>query len=125
MKALMKTKPAVGNVELAEVPEPVCAGQEVKVEVKFTGICGTDLHVFEDAFRDYPPVILGHEFSGDIAEVGSELKSKKAGDQVVVLPAARWFAEDASTAGEDTICFAVFAGAWDMAPTEVSQNTRC
>lgn len=88
MKALLKTKPGKGNVELAEVAEPVCTPQEVTVEVKYSGICGTDIHVFEDTFRNYPPVILGHEFSGVVAEVGSQVKSKKVGDPVVVLPAA-------------------------------------
>ncbi len=88
MRALVKTKSGVGNVEIAEVTEPVCTAKDVKVEVKFTGICGTDIHVFEDTFRNYPPVILGHEFSGVITEVGSEVKAKKIGDQVTVLPAA-------------------------------------
>lgn len=88
MKAVVKTKPGKGNVELAEVPEPVCTPQEVTVEVKYSGICGTDIHVFEDTFRNYPPVILGHEFSGVVVAVGSQVTSKKAGEPVAVLPAA-------------------------------------
>jgi L-iditol 2-dehydrogenase len=50
MKALMKTAPGVGNVELVDIPEPACPADGVKIEVKFTGICGTDLHVYHGRF---------------------------------------------------------------------------
>lgn len=87
MKALVKTKAGQGNVELMDVPEPSCSSaKDVKIEVKFTGICGTDLHVYYDHFKNYPPVILGHEFSGIVAEVGEAVKNIRAGDRVTVLP---------------------------------------
>ena len=79
MKALVKTRPGVGNVELIDVPEPECTRDGVKVEVKFGGICGTDIHVFHDTFKNYPPVILCHEFSGIVYEVGKEIKKVKPG----------------------------------------------
>jgi len=85
MKALMKTKPGVGNVEIVDIPEPECTPNGVKVEVQYTGICGTDIHVYYDTFKNYPPVILGHEFSGIVREVGKEVKKIKAGDRVAVL----------------------------------------
>ncbi len=85
MKALVKTRPGAGNVELIDVPEPECTNAGVKVEVKFGGICGTDIHVFHDTFKSYPPVILCHEFSGIVSEVGEEIKKVKSGDPVVVM----------------------------------------
>ena len=85
MLALVKTKPGHGNVELLKVTEPNCKEHEVKVEVKYTGICGTDLHIVHGTFKSYPPVILGHEFSGVVTEVGSFIENVKAGDRVAIL----------------------------------------
>ncbi|MEJ8543866.1 zinc-dependent alcohol dehydrogenase [Brevibacillus borstelensis] len=86
MKALVKTKPGVGNVEVLNVPEPACRAGCVKIEVAFTGICGTDLHIYHDTFKNDPPVIMGHEFSGIVAEVGEGVTRYKKGDRVTVLP---------------------------------------
>jgi len=85
MKALVKTKPGVGNVELVDVPEPVCTEDGVKVEVKFAGICGTDIHVYHDTFKSYPPVTLCHEFSGVVTETGDRVRNIKPGDRVIVM----------------------------------------
>src|SRR5512147_2855116 len=70
MKALVKTRKGPGFVELREVPKPVIGAGEVLIEIKACGICGTDVHVLRDEFPYWPPVILGHEFSGQIVEVG-------------------------------------------------------
>ena len=70
MKALVKYASGEGNVEIREVEEPRCGDNQVKLEIAYCGICGTDLHVLHDTFRNYPPVILGHEFSGTVVEVG-------------------------------------------------------
>ncbi|EKN63246.1 alcohol dehydrogenase catalytic domain-containing protein [Schinkia azotoformans] len=85
MKALLKTEKGVGNVNLLEVPEPDCSKDKVKVNVAFTGICGTDLHIFHDTFKSYPPVIMGHEFSGVVTDVGEEVENVKVGDRVAIL----------------------------------------
>jgi L-iditol 2-dehydrogenase len=88
MWAVVKTKPGIGNVEYARVPEPACGPGQVKIEVSFTGICGTDIHVFHDRFRNYPPVILGHEFTGVVAETGAGVTCVRPGERVVVLPSS-------------------------------------
>ncbi|MGG3449121.1 zinc-dependent alcohol dehydrogenase [Domibacillus aminovorans] len=85
MDALLKTKYGVGNVELLTVPEPECPDDGVKIDVAYTGICGTDLHIYHETFKSYPPVIMGHEFSGVIAEVGKNVTKVKTGDRVAVL----------------------------------------
>lgn len=85
MKALLKTKPGIGNVDLLDISEPDCPKDRVKVEVAYTGICGTDLHILHDTFKSYPPVIMGHEFSGIVCEVGEQIKNVKVGDRVAVL----------------------------------------
>lgn len=85
MKALMKMKPGVGNVELVDIPEPACTPEGIKVEIVYGGICGTDIHVYYDQFKNYPPVILGHELSGFVVQTGEKIKRFKPGDRVVIL----------------------------------------
>lgn len=86
MKALVKTEKGVGFLELREVPEPVAAPDQVLIEIKAAGICGTDVHVKHDEFPYWPPVILGHEFAGEIIAVGSEVTGWQVGDRVVGEP---------------------------------------
>lgn len=86
MKALVKTKKGAGHVELIDIAEPACAPDGVKIEVKYSGICGTDLHIWHDTFGYRPPVVLGHEFSGVVVETGILVTVIKPGDRVVVLP---------------------------------------
>jgi L-iditol 2-dehydrogenase len=87
MKAVMKYAPGNGNVAYMDTAEPVCGDNQVKVEVAFCGICGTDLHVLHDTFRNYPPVILGHEFAGTIVEMGKDVSGLALRDRVTVLGA--------------------------------------
>ena len=86
MTALVKTAKGKGLIELKEVPVPEIAGDEVLIEVKAAGICGTDLHIYHDEFPYWPPVILGHEFAGVIARVGKNIEGWKPGDRVVGEP---------------------------------------
>ncbi|MGH9847921.1 MAG: zinc-dependent alcohol dehydrogenase, partial [Blastocatellia bacterium] len=76
-----------GNVEVRQMPEPPCNDGQVKIEVAWCGVCGTDLHVLHDTFRNYPPVILGHEFAGVVVEAGKGVTRVKPGERVAVFPA--------------------------------------
>lgn len=87
MKALLKYAPGNGNLDVRDVPEPVCGEDQVKVEVAYCGVCGTDIHVLHDTFRNYPPVILGHELAGTVVEVGQKAAHVNVGDRVTVLGA--------------------------------------
>ncbi len=86
MKALVKTQKGEGFIEYKEMPDPKPGPGEVLIEVKAAGICGTDIHVKHDRFPYWPPVILGHEFSGDVIELGPDCKYYKVGDRVVGEP---------------------------------------
>ena len=87
MEALIKYDKGRGNVALMEVPEPRCEKHQVILDVNCCGICGTDLHVYHDTFRNYPPVILGHEFAGTIVELGTRVQGVNLGDSFAVLGA--------------------------------------
>ncbi|MCE5348149.1 MAG: galactitol-1-phosphate 5-dehydrogenase [Bacteroidales bacterium] len=66
-----------------DVPDPVILANEVLVKVKACGICGSDVHGFDGSTgRRIPPMIMGHEASGLIAETGKDVKAWKKGDRV-------------------------------------------
>lgn len=98
MKAVVKYQKGPGNVALQEMPEPTCAPNQVILEVDSCGICGTDLHVYHDTFKNYPPVILGHEFAGRVVETGKEVRNIRNGEAFAVLGAV------AVTCGECRYC---------------------
>lgn len=82
MKALVKTEPGFGNLEILEKEIPTPSENEVKIKVHYAGICGTDVHTYEGHYKVNYPVTLGHEFSGEIVEVGSNVNDFKVGDRV-------------------------------------------
>jgi L-iditol 2-dehydrogenase len=86
MRALVKTMKGKGFIELKDVPAPSIGDSEVLIDVKACGICGTDLHIYHDEFPYYPPVILGHEFSGTIAAVGRNVQGWAVDDRVIGEP---------------------------------------
>ena len=88
MKAVVKTRAEPGNVELTEMPEPRPEAGQVVIEVRNAGICGTDIHILKSEYLIKPPVILGHEFCGEIVEVGRDVTGFGAGDRVTVNPSA-------------------------------------
>jgi len=89
MKALVKTQKGVGYIELRDMPQPAPAAGEVLIRVAACGICGTDIHVKHDTFPYWPPVILGHEFTGEVVELGAEIKKLRVGDRIVAEPHTR------------------------------------
>lgn len=90
MKAVVKTAKGPGNVAYIDFPTPEKPGPgELLIEVKATGICGTDLHILHDTFRNRPPVVLGHEFAGVVLETGAGVTRFKPGDRVTAEAPAR------------------------------------
>jgi L-iditol 2-dehydrogenase len=66
-----------------DVPEPKCCDDEVLIQVKACGICGSDVHGMDGSTgRRIPPIIMGHEASGVIVETGSDVKGFTKGDRV-------------------------------------------
>ncbi|MCX5792023.1 MAG: L-threonine 3-dehydrogenase [Elusimicrobia bacterium] len=85
MKALVKAKPEKG-LWLQDVPKPQINDNEVLVKIRQTAICGTDIHIYqwdEWAQRTIPvPMHVGHEFVGEIAELGKNVKGHFLGERV-------------------------------------------
>jgi L-iditol 2-dehydrogenase len=83
MRALVKTGQGPGNLELRDVPIPQIKHDEVLIRVRACGICGSDLKIEDDQHPYTPPVVVGHEFAGEIAEIGNNVDNWAAGDRVV------------------------------------------
>lgn len=85
MKASVLIKPGV--LEVQEVDVPDIGEDEVLVKVAYAGICGSDVPRanLEDGARMYP-LILGHEFSGTVDRVGSQVTKVQVGDKIAVAP---------------------------------------
>jgi len=76
-----------GQIEIRETDRPTYQADEVLVHIQRIGVCGSDIHVFhgKHPYTSYP-VVQGHEVSGTIAELGSEVKDLSIGDKVVFMP---------------------------------------
>lgn len=83
MKALVKKEKGFGNMELVEIDEPVINDDQVKIKIEYSGICGSDIHSYKGEYNNIkPPVVLGHEFSGIVTEIGANVTGIKVGDRV-------------------------------------------
>lgn len=86
------------DIRVETIDEPVIAPGKVKIKVEWTGICGSDLHEYAAGpifvpvdephyvSKDKAPIVMGHEFSGQVAEVGEGVTKVQVGDPVVVEP---------------------------------------
>lgn len=84
MRAAVFTGP--GAIELTELGDPAWADDEVVIRVATCGICGTDRAIYRGEAPAARPVVLGHEFSGEVVEVGAAVTSLSVGDLVTVDP---------------------------------------
>jgi L-iditol 2-dehydrogenase len=82
MLAIRKLARGIGNIEIKDVPKPSAGPDQVVIKVDSAGICGTDLHIYLDEFETHPPVTIGHEVAGRIAEIGTNVTGWKEGDRV-------------------------------------------
>ncbi|MGI6331350.1 MAG: zinc-dependent alcohol dehydrogenase [Zhaonellaceae bacterium] len=82
MKAVRKYGEGVKEWHLVDAPEPTPGPGEVKIKVAYTGICGSDLHMYLGNPEGPPDLIPGHEFSGTVVEVGPGVTEVKVGDRV-------------------------------------------
>ncbi len=87
MKAIVKSKPERG-LWMEDVPMPVVGHNDVLIKIKKAAVCGTDLHIYKwDEWAQNTiktPVVIGHEYMGEVVEIGSEVDRVKVGERVTV-----------------------------------------
>ena len=84
MKAAVIEQKNILKTQEVDVPEP--SENEVLIEVYASGICGTDLHIYQGDYKGTYPIIPGHEFSGIVRKAGAAVRNFKEGDRVAVEP---------------------------------------
>ena len=91
MRAVVKYGRQDKNVEVRDVPEPTMGPDQVLIEVKATGVCGSDVHMWREqqSWAVKQPLVLGHEFCGVIADVGANVSGFKIGQRVACETAAQ------------------------------------
>ena len=84
MKALLKTAHGVG---IANVPDPILRSpHDVLIRIAVSGLCRTDIYVADGLIRCKNPLVLGHEFSGIVEQIGRSVQGVHPGDRVTVMP---------------------------------------
>lgn len=84
MKAAVYKGPA--DIVIEEVEQPRIGYQDILVKVCACGICGSDLHTYKDGLYTEPGQIMGHEFSGEVVQVGKGVLNIKNGDRITAIP---------------------------------------
>ncbi len=93
------------DIRIEDVPKPEVRSSEVLIRVRSVGICGSELHAYEGASRRRkPPLIMGHEFSGEAAEIGADVKHLGVGERIVVDPIIRCGACEQCLRGQGNVC---------------------
>jgi L-idonate 5-dehydrogenase len=81
---------AAGDLRVEDVPTPALGPRQLRVRVRFGGICGSDLHYFQHGgfgtVRVKEPMVLGHEVAGVIEEAGAEVRGFAAGERIAISP---------------------------------------
>jgi L-iditol 2-dehydrogenase len=114
LKAVVKSRPGPG-VEVAELPAPEPGEGDVLIRVRAAAICGSDLGIYDytPAYsRMKLPVVMGHEFSGEVAEIGPGVEGFEAGDRVLsesvkACGVCRFCREGMSNLCEDSTLFGI------------------
>ncbi|MCQ4636819.1 alcohol dehydrogenase catalytic domain-containing protein [Anaerovorax odorimutans] len=83
MRAVVKFKDGKDGWEIRDIERITPKDNEVEIKVMATGICGSELHLYHDNHTYAPPVVVGHEFCGEIVRVGKDVTKWKIGDRVV------------------------------------------
>lgn len=101
MRALRKTH---DGVLVEDVAIPAVGSGDVRIQVECVGLCRTDLYVAQGRIEVEVPRILGHEFAGEVAEVGSEVRGFAVGQRVTVMPVLACGACGPCVAGQRRSC---------------------
>lgn len=76
----------IRTIEVEDAPDPVAGPADVVLAVRACGICGSDLHTYLEGALVQPGQVLGHEFAGEVVEVGSAVRGIAVGDRVTGIP---------------------------------------
>jgi len=98
----------VKKISIQERPKPKCSDNKVLIKIKEVGVCGSDIHFYNEGrignFVINKPIVLGHESSGIVVEVGKEVKGLKIGDRVSIEPGVPCYKCEFCKIGRYNLC---------------------
>ena len=107
----------VHDLRIQDLPDPEPASNEVLIRVKAAGLCGTDVHMWEGTNQEGTfPFVPGHEWSGEVVEVGKDVKMVSIGDRVVAeVPIPCHICDNCKDGMEPNMCpdFELYGFSWD------------
>jgi L-iditol 2-dehydrogenase len=107
----------VHDLRLQDLPDPEPASNEVLIRVEAAGLCGTDVHMWEGTNQEGTfPFVPGHEWSGEVVEVGKDVKMVSIGDRVVAeVPIPCHICDNCKDGMEPNMCpdFALYGFSWE------------
>lgn len=119
MKAVLKTKKGPG-IEVKDIDIPAISGNDFLVKIEASSICGTDYHLYAwEENKESPnwwdqtlklPVVLGHEFSGQVVKVGEKVKNVSPGDRIIASPLMPCGECAACLGGKSELCVGAVVG---------------
>jgi 2-desacetyl-2-hydroxyethyl bacteriochlorophyllide A dehydrogenase len=95
----------IRDVRVQTLPDPVPAAEDIVLRIKACGICGSDLHSYTTGAFIKPGQVMGHEFSGDVVEVGRHVVDIQPGDRVTAMPFNACYNCSACLRGDYHLCF--------------------
>ena len=76
----------IKNIAVKELPLPKINDDDLIIKVGACGVCGTDFHIFNGEASAKVPIVIGHEYAGEVVDVGKSVTEFKSGDKVVIDP---------------------------------------
>lgn len=92
------------QITIEEVNQEPLKAKEVRISVKAAGICGSDTHKLQTKWKYDLPAVMGHEFAGEVTEIGDEVTSFSVGDRVAGIPFLPCYSCDYCLSGEYSLC---------------------
>ena len=123
MKAAVYKQP--NEMAVIDVPRPVAGRGEVVLKVHACGICGSDLHAVQYGFGMPPDSVMGHEFCGEIVEIGPQVGGYAIGDRVTSLPYIGCNTCEPCVAGKGMHCEGIRRPGTGAAPWRVCRYVMC
>jgi 2-desacetyl-2-hydroxyethyl bacteriochlorophyllide A dehydrogenase len=95
------------TIRVQTIPDPAPTADDIVIRVKACGICGSDLHSYTTGAFIKPGQVMGHEFAGEVVEVGAHVQGLRVGERVTAMPFNACYTCEACVRGETHLCYNV------------------
>jgi threonine dehydrogenase-like Zn-dependent dehydrogenase len=98
----------IRTIRVQTIPDPQPTADDIVIRVKACGICGSDLHSYTTGAFVKPGQVMGHEFCGEVVEVGANVRGLAVGERVTAMPFNACYPCQTCMRGETHLCYDVW-----------------